>query len=80
MLAILYISAGFVIFVLDVEGGFAFLARATLLSVLVLAGARLAMELIGRAVDRGFRLDEETRQSFPLLEERLNRYQPVLRT
>lgn len=79
VLAILYIAGCWLIFVLDIEGGFAFLARATVLTLLILAGARVAVQVLGQAIERGFRLDEETRERFPLLQERANRYLPVLR-
>ncbi len=79
VLAIFYVAGCWFIFVLDIEGGFGFLARATVLTLLILAGTRLAILLLGQAIERGFRLDEETRQRFPLLQERANRYLPVLR-
>ncbi|MEX0760606.1 MAG: hypothetical protein WD100_13580, partial [Tistlia sp.] len=79
VLAILYIAGCWFIFVLDVDGGFLFLARATILTLLILGGARVAIEVLGQAVERGFRLDADTRERFPLLQERANRYLPVLR-
>jgi len=77
VLAIAYVLAGYAVWTLDMEGGFEFLLRATLLSLLVLAFARGASHLIGRLVERIFRLNVELRERHPLLEARANRYLPA---
>ncbi|MEQ8964716.1 MAG: mechanosensitive ion channel, partial [Azospirillaceae bacterium] len=78
LLAIAYIGVVYVIWMLEVPGGFGFLLRSTILSVVVVLAARLAMDAIGRAMRRGFRVSAEMRESFPGLEARANRYLPVL--
>lgn len=79
VLVIAYVVAAYLVWVLDVAGGFAFLARATLLSLLTVMLAGLAGALLGRGFERLFRLNGEMRASFPLLEARANRYLPALR-
>ncbi|MEP9350051.1 mechanosensitive ion channel domain-containing protein [Xanthobacter sp. KR7-225] len=79
LLAIAYVTAAYVVWVTDFEGGFAFLARATLLSVLALAAARLILFALHRVFGTVFRLAPEIKQKYPLLELRANRYLPALR-
>ena len=73
VLAISYTVAVFVVFALELEGGFDFLVRATVVSLVTGAIAYAAITGIHKAVERGFRVNEETRQRFPSLEERVNR-------
>jgi small conductance mechanosensitive channel len=80
VLAIAYVIAGLLVWTLDVDGGFAFLARATLLSMLALGLATLVTALMQRAFDRVFRLNGEMSTRYPLLEARANRYLPALRS
>lgn len=80
VLAIAYVIAGLLVWTLDVDGGFAFLARATLLSMLALGLATLVTALMHRAFERVFRLNGEMSTRYPLLEARANRYLPALRS
>ncbi|TCK31033.1 small conductance mechanosensitive channel [Ancylobacter aquaticus] len=80
VLAIAYVIAGLLVWTLDVDGGFAFLARATLLSVLTLGLASLVIALMLRAFARVFHLNGEMSARYPLLEARANRYLPALRS
>ena len=77
VLAIAYVIGGFIVWALDVEGGFEFLLRGTLLTILILAGARAVSRLIGMLIDRIFHLHRELRERHPLLEARANRYLPA---
>ena len=74
VLACLYVAGAFGIWALQLKGGFEFLVRASLLTVLVLAAANalsaLCVDLIGRA----FAISEEMRARLPHLEARANRY------
>ncbi|MGE4372417.1 MAG: mechanosensitive ion channel domain-containing protein [Xanthobacter sp.] len=79
LLAIIYIIAVFIIWVLHIEGGTAFIIQATLLSVLALLVARLFTLGLFRVFKRVFRLNDELRTEFPGLEARANRYVPVLK-
>lgn len=80
ILVIAYVVAGFLVWSLDVDGGFAFLARATLLSVLTLGLAALVIMVMLRLFERVFKLNGEMRERYPLLEARANRYLPALRS
>lgn len=80
ILLIIYFVAVYGVWALELPGGFAFVLRATVLSIVVLAAARGILELARRGVGRGFALSEEQKARFPLLEARANRYLPVLQT
>lgn len=77
VLAVAYVLGGFAVWALDVEGGFEYLLRSTLLSLLVLIAARAVSHLIGRLIERIFRLNAELKERHPLLEVRANRYLPA---
>jgi small-conductance mechanosensitive channel len=80
VLAIILIVGTFGISVLHIQGGFVFLVRAALLSVVVVLAAALAVQFVGRASERGFAISGELKMRFPTLEARANRYLPVLTT
>jgi small-conductance mechanosensitive channel len=77
-LAILYVLAVYAVWALDITGGFRFLFRATLVTLLVLFVVRLVTTGINRLVDRGFALSADLKARFPGLEYRANRYLPLL--
>lgn len=77
VLAITYISAIFLVYVLRVEGGFVYVLRGTLLTLAILVVARIAVNLTKRASRHGFAIGDELKQKFPTLEQRANRYLPV---
>jgi small conductance mechanosensitive channel len=79
VLAILYVAAIYLVWALGVPGGFHYLMRATALSVLVLALARLGTALLRRMIDLGFAIGADMTERLPGLEARANRYLPVLR-
>lgn len=76
--AITYVLGIFGLAALDVEGGFAFLLRATLATVAILIVAHVATSFLGPLVRRGFAVGEDVKSRFPSLEARANRYLPVL--
>ncbi|WP_252181239.1 mechanosensitive ion channel domain-containing protein [Azospirillum sp. B4] len=78
ILAIVYLIAIYGIWALEVKGGFGFVSRATLVSVVTLIVARLAMEGIDRLIQRGFAIPDDLKRQYPLLESRANRYLPIL--
>ncbi len=78
ILAILYIIALFLVWALRVEGGFEYVGRATLLTIVILAAAKVLVGLLRRGIDRAFAIREEFKQRFPTLEARANRYLPIL--
>lgn len=80
ILAIIIVVGTFGVSVLHIEGGFLVLLRATLLSVVVVLAATLAVQFVGRASERGFAIKPELKARFPTLESRTNRYIPILTT
>jgi moderate conductance mechanosensitive channel len=77
VLAITYISAIFLVYVLRVEGGFVYVLRGTLLTLAIIVIARLVVGLTRKATRHGFAIGSELKQKFPTLEQRANRYLPV---
>ncbi|CAA7613178.1 putative Mechanosensitive ion channel protein [Candidatus Terasakiella magnetica] len=78
IIAILWVLAIYVVWALQVKGGFEFMLRATILTLVILALAGSVSALLRRAIDRGFAVSQEIRDRFPLLEARANRYLPIL--
>lgn len=78
ILAILYLVVIYGIWALSVQDGFEFMLRATGLSILVLIAARIVVNLIDALIRRGFSISPEVKLQFPHLEERANRYLPIL--
>ena len=79
LLAIAYLVATFAVFVFDIEGGFDFILHATLVSVLVIAAARLGMHLVEHAVTRGAALTHGASDGYSRLGERADIYLPIIR-
>ena len=79
VLAAIYVAAIFAVWVLGIEDGFQFLARATVISAVILIAAQLIMAGLDRLVKRGFAIRQDVRDRFPTLEERANRYLPAMR-
>ncbi len=80
VLAILYIIVLYGVWAADVDGGFAYILRATALTAMVLALAAGMGRLLNLAIARAFRVSAENKARFPGLEGRANRYVPVLHT
>ncbi|HUZ71406.1 MAG TPA: mechanosensitive ion channel domain-containing protein [Stellaceae bacterium] len=78
VLAIVYVAGTFGVFVLGIPGGFLFLLRATVITVVVLLAAALLVRGIERVSRRGFAIGADLKLRYPTLETRANRYVPVL--
>ncbi|MGH7064037.1 MAG: mechanosensitive ion channel domain-containing protein [Stellaceae bacterium] len=78
LLAVVYIIGIYLIYALRIEGGFGYVLRATVLSLVVIVAARLVVRAVQRLSRRGFALSPELKAQFPTLEHRANRYLPVL--
>ena len=78
VLAITYIVAIYLVYALRVSGGFSYVLRGTLLTLSALLIARLVIGLVRRASRRGFAVGGDLKAKFPTLEQRANRYLPVL--
>ena len=77
--AIVYVLAGLFVWLIDVEGGLAFMARATLVSAVILLIAMASIAGLGRLLDRLFRIEDALREKNPGLEQRANRYLAAVR-
>jgi small conductance mechanosensitive channel len=79
LLAIAYVAIVWFIYALNLTGGFAFVAKASLLTAVVALVARLVATGLDRAFEHGFAVSADLRAQFPGLEARANRYIPLLR-
>jgi small conductance mechanosensitive channel len=80
ILVILYLTASFTVWALEIEGGFEFVLRATVLTLTIVFISRLLELSIRKAVRRAFTLGQELNARLPGLEDRANRYLPVAQT
>ncbi len=78
LLAAAYLILVFGVWALEVEDGTTFILKSTVLSAVVLMGARALLRLASRIFGHWLRLNAELRERFPLLEARVNRYYPIL--
>jgi len=78
VLAVLYISGIYLIYALRIQGGFVYVARATTLSLIVVVAAQVLVRFIRELSRRGFAVSPELKAQFPTLEQRANRYIPIL--
>jgi small conductance mechanosensitive channel len=78
VLVIVYLVGIFAVYALKVPNGFAYLFRATVLTVLILIAARLLTRGAAKTAERGFAIPADLKQRFPTLERRANRYLPIL--
>ncbi len=79
ILAIAYVVAGYAVWSLQIEGGFAFLLRATVLTGILFGVVRLADTFLRQVFDRSFALPDEVKRMLPGLEARTNRYLPLMK-
>ncbi|WP_052402180.1 mechanosensitive ion channel domain-containing protein [Muricoccus aerilatus] len=79
VLAILYLLALWGVWALEVRDGFPRLLRASAMTLAVLAVAKLVDEGLRRLLERGFRITPDLARRYPGLEQRANRYLPVLK-
>ena len=78
--AIAYVTAVYAVWATGVPGGFEFLIRATVVTLVTGLVAYAAVGGLHKAVERGFRVNEQTRGRFPRLEERVTRYRRIIET
>ena len=79
VLAILYVAAVWMVWTLEIPGGFARIAQNTLSTALVVAGAWLAVTLASQGLRSVFSVRREIRARYPFVAERADRYFPVVR-
>ena len=80
IVVIAYVLAVYGVWVVGVAGGFELLIRATVVTLVTGLVAFGALHGLHAAVERGFRVNEETRRRFPRFEERVNRHRGVIET
>lgn len=78
-IAIAWLIAAWGVWALEVQGGIWRLMRISLLTLLVLGGARLVDMALRRAIQRAFRITPDLSRRYPGLDARANRYLPVLK-
>ena len=78
ILAIVYVVGTFGIYILNAQGGFTLLLRATALSLVVVSGAAILARVIERMLRSSFTVDPALKERFPHLEARANRYTAIL--
>ena len=79
VLAVIYIIAVYAVSTVGIEGGFSFLVKATVFTVILLLLLRLADDFVREVFDRSFALPDEVKRVLPGLESRANRYLPILK-
>ncbi|WP_372616739.1 mechanosensitive ion channel family protein [Falsiroseomonas sp.] len=79
LLAILWLLALWGVWALEVRDGFERLIRVSAMTILIVGLAKLADELLRRAIGRGFRIGPDMARRYPGLEARANRYLPLLK-
>jgi small conductance mechanosensitive channel len=78
LFAILYIIGIYLIYALHMAGGFTYVLRATALSLVAIVAARLLVRFVHGLSRHGFAIKPELKAQFPTLEQRVNRYIPIL--
>lgn len=73
ILAIGYVIVALCVFLIETDG-FAFVARATILTVVVVGLAALAATVLQKGMSRAFQVGEDLAKRFPSLEAKANRY------
>jgi len=79
LVAILYLAALYFVWALRLPGGFQFVLTASLLTLAIAVAARLAAAVLDGAIERGFSVRDDIKERFPSLEDRANRYLPILK-
>ncbi|WP_052507088.1 mechanosensitive ion channel family protein [Desulfonatronovibrio magnus] len=76
---ILLIVAMYVVWALEIEGGLFFVAKAVVLTFMVIALTHLVIKLTKRGLENLFKISEELKLEHPQLEARANKYLPLLK-
>ncbi len=80
VLAIIYVAVVYLVWVVGIPGGFAYVARATLLTALAISLGIAVGSFAIRMIDRAFSLSDELKARLPGLEARTNRYLPIVKS
>ena len=79
VLALIYVVVVFCVFSSGTQNGFMFLVTATAITITAIVVGSLLSFLIGRGIERLFRIEPSIDEKFPGLKDRSNLYRPVLR-
>jgi moderate conductance mechanosensitive channel len=79
LLAVAYLVATFAVWAFDVKGGFDFILNGSLISILVIAAARISILAVEHAVTRSRSVTQAPDTRFPRLHERVDTYLPIVR-
>ena len=79
LLGTFYLIVVFAIWALNLNGGFDFVLRATLITIVVICAARVVVMLIDRLAERSIDLSRASKGRFPHLQDTADRYVPLLR-
>lgn len=80
MLAIVYVLGIYGVWALGVSGGFQYIIRATAVSFVIFAVAKILLVVVQTTIRRGFGVRPETLSRYPGLAARANRYFAILET
>jgi moderate conductance mechanosensitive channel len=78
ILAIIYIAALFLVWAVNLKGGFALILQGTVLTVVIVTVAVLLSRAATQLVERGLGIGEEVSRRFPGLEARADRYLAIV--
>jgi small-conductance mechanosensitive channel len=78
VLLILYFTVCFFVWALEVPGGFEFIFRASLITIVIILGARVILAASGHLANQVFRVSDDLKTQFPEMEARVNRYLPLM--
>jgi moderate conductance mechanosensitive channel len=79
ILAIIYLVAAYIVWAAQLPGGFAFLAKASAVSAVILLLARGVVGVLRMGYRGLLRINHDLLERYPPLEQRANRYLPLLR-
>jgi moderate conductance mechanosensitive channel len=78
LLAIAYVAGAYLVWSLQIPGGFELMARGAVITTLLLAFGRQLAQGVERLVGRSFAVGADLEQRYPALQTRVNRYLAIL--
>jgi moderate conductance mechanosensitive channel len=78
LLAIAYLAGTYIVWSLQVPGGFELLFRGAVITTVLLAFGRQLAQGVERLLGRGFAVGDDLEQRYPALQARVNRYLTIL--
>ena len=80
IIAVVFVAGLYGTWALEIEGGMAFLITGIVMSLVAIAVAAILVRLVHHGVERLFHIRDDVKAAYPGLEERANRYQPLVRS